>query len=343
MIIRSKTPLRLGLAGGGTDVSPFCDKHGGCVLNVTIDMFSYCTIKPKNNKKIVFNAPDRKARIELDSKEQLEINNELALHCGIYNRIVKDYNNGKPLSFEMTTYSDAPAGSGLGSSSTMVVTIIKAYMEWLKLPLGEYDMAKLAYDIERKDLKFIGGKQDQYAATFGGLNYMEFYDQDKVIVNPLRMKKWIKNELQNSMFLYYTGTSRDSGKIIEEQSKSAKESKSLDAMFEIKKQTEQMKEAILLGNFKNVAKTLNKNWEAKKKTSSIISNPEIEEVYNLIMANKGKAAKISGAGGGGFMLVFCDPEDRYELINVLKKRSEGKVKIINFVDHGTQAWTLYED
>ncbi len=342
MIIRSKTPLRLGLAGGGTDVSPFCDIHGGCVLNVTIDMFSYCTIIPTNNNKIVFNAPDRKSKVELDSKTQLEINKELPLHCGIYNRIIKEYNNGEPLSFEMTTYSDAPAGSGLGSSSTMVVTIIKAFMEWLKLPIGEYEMAKLAFDIERKDLGFVGGKQDQYAATFGGLNFMQFYDNDKVIVNPLRMKKWIRNELQNSMFLFYTGTSRDSGKIIEEQTKSVKESKSLESMFDIKEQTVEMKEAILLGDFKGVAKTLNKNWEAKKKTSSIISNPEIEEVYNLIMANKGMAAKISGAGGGGFMLVFCDPVDRYELIHILKKRSEGKVKIINFVDHGAQSWTIYD-
>lgn len=343
MIIRSKTPLRLGLAGGGTDVSPFCDLYGGCVLNVTINMFSYCTIIPKDDGKIVFISPDRNIRLEFDSKESLNIEEALPLHCGIYNRIVKDFNNSKPLSFEMTTYSDAPAGSGLGTSSTMVVTILKAYQEWLNLPLGEYDMAKLAYDIERKDLGFSGGRQDQYAATFGGLNYMEFYDNDRVIVNPLRMKKWIRNEIENSLVLFYTGTSRDSGKIIDEQTKSTKNEKSLEAMFEIKKQTTVMKEAILKGEFSKIAESLHQNWLAKKKTASVISNPHIEETYNYIMKNGGISAKISGAGGGGFMMIWCDPKDRYQLIKALKQRQEGKTKIVNFVDYGTQAWTLYDE
>ena len=343
MIIRSKTPLRLGLAGGGTDVSPFCDEYGGCVLNVTINMYAYCTIIPKNNGKIKFVSPDRNVEVELDSKVILEINKELPLHCGIYNRVIKDYNNNIPLSFEMTTYSDAPAGSGLGTSSTMVVTILKAFQEWLNIPLGEYDMAQLAYDIERNDLGFSGGKQDQYAATFGGLNYMEFYANNHVIVNPLRMKNWIRNEIENSLVLFYTGTSRDSGKIIEQQTKATKNEKSLEAMFEIKKQTAAMKEAVLKGDFNGIAESLHQNWLAKKKTASIISNPHIEETYNYILENGGIAAKISGAGGGGFMMIWCDPKNRYNLIKALKNRQEGKTKIINFVDYGTQAWTIYDE
>lgn len=200
MIIRSKAPLRLGLAGGGTDVSPYCDEYGGAVLNVTIDMYAYCTIEPTNDNKVVFSAPDRNEYFECESKLNIEIDDKLILHKGIYNRIVKDYNDGKPLSFIMTTYSDAPAGSGLGSSSTMVVAIIKAYMEWLNLPLGEYDMANLAYEIERMDLKLTGGKQDQFSATFGGFNFMEFFNDNRVIVNPLRIKNWIKNEVENSAY-----------------------------------------------------------------------------------------------------------------------------------------------
>ena len=343
MIIRSKTPLRLGLAGGGTDVSPFCDEYGGCVLNVTINMYSYCTLKPTKNNKIKFIAPDRNEVIEFESAEALPIDKGLPLHCGIYNRIVKDFNHNKPLSFEMTTYSDAPAGSGLGTSSTMVVTILKAFIEWLNLPLGEYDTAQLAFDIERNDLKFSGGKQDQYAATFGGLNYMEFYADNRVIVNPLRMKKWIKNEMENSIVLYYTGTSRDSGKIIEEQTKSTKNEKSLDAMFKIKEQTAKMKECILKGDFEGIAECLHQNWIEKKKTASVISNPKIEETYEFIMSHGGKAAKISGAGGGGFMIIWCDPQKRYDLIHALKNRQEGKTKVVDFVEVGTQAWTLYDE
>ncbi len=343
MIIRSKTPLRLGLAGGGTDVSPFCDLYGGCVLNVTINMYSYCTIIPKNDGKITFIAPDRDVKLTIDSKAKIDIDEKLPLHCGIYNRIVKDFNNNIPLSFEMTTYSDAPAGSGLGTSSTMVVTIIKAFQEWLNLPLGEYDTARLAFDIERIDLGFSGGKQDQYAATFGGLNYMEFYKDNKVIVNPLRMKKWIKNEIENSLVLFYTGTSRDSGKIIDEQKKATTNQKSLDAMFEIKKQTELMKEAVLKGDFDAIANSLHQNWLAKKKTSAVISNSNIEDTYNFILSHGGKAAKISGAGGGGFMMIWCDPKNRYELIRALKKRQEGKTKVVTFVENGAQAWTIYDE
>lgn len=343
MIIRSKTPLRLGLAGGGTDVSPFCDQFGGCVLNVTINMFSYCTIIPKHNGKIIFNAPDRGVELEFDSRAVLPIDHEMPLHCGIYNRIVKYFNCGKPLSFEMTTYSDAPAGSGLGTSSTMVVTILKAFQEWLNLPLGEYDTAQLAFDIERNDLKFSGGKQDQYAATFGGLNYMEFFENNRVIVNPLRLKKWIKNEMENSLVLFYTGTSRDSGRIIAEQTKASSNEKSLEAMFEIKKQTARMKECILKADFNGIAECLHQNWLAKKKTASVITNPQIEETYDYIIAHGGKAAKISGAGGGGFMMIWCDPKKRYELIHALKKRQEGKTKVVNFVEYGTQAWTIYDE
>ena len=343
MIIRSKAPLRLGFAGGGTDVSPYCDEFGGAVLNVTIDMFAYCTIKPTEDGRIVFSARDRNENFERESKAVIEIDDQLILHKGIYNRIVKDYNNGKPLSFKMTTYSDAPAGSGLGSSSTMVVAIIKAYMEWLNLPLGEYDMASLAYDIERVDLKLSGGKQDQYAATFGGFNFIEFFDNNKVIVNPLRIKNWIKNEVENSLILYYAGTSRDSATIIDDQIKNtiSKLKKSMEGMHELKYFATEMKNALLMGDFNGLARSLKKSWESKKKTSSVISNPEIDKMYEFIMSNGGKAAKISGAGGGGFMMILCDPIERYSLVEKLKQ-TNGKVMLAQFTERGAQAWTLYE-
>lgn len=272
----------------------------------------------------------------------MEIDKLLPLHKGVYNRIVRDYCDGKPLSLRMTTYSDAPAGSGLGSSSTMVVAILKAYMEWLNLPLGEYDMASLAYEIEREDLGLSGGKQDQYAATFGGFNLIEFYDNHRVIVNPLRLKNWIRNELENSLVLYYTGTSRDSAKIIDDQiaSTKKKDGHSLEGMHELKAAANEMKECILKGNFDGFADCIRRGWEAKKKTSSVISNPEIEQIYNFIMKNGGKSAKISGAGGGGFMMIVCDPVSRYTLMQKLKEQ-KGSVFTVSFTERGTQAWTLY--
>jgi len=208
MLIRAKAPLRLGLAGGGTDVSPYCDMYGGAILNATINLYAYATIEPRTDGKIVLESVDQKQCLEYDSLASLPIDGTLDLLKGAYNRIVAEFNDIKPLSFRLSTFVDAPPGSGLGSSSTLVVAIVGAFAEWLHLPLGEYDIASLAYQIERKDLAIFGGKQDQYAATFGGFNYMEFYDNDKVVVNPLRIKKDIINELEMNLLLYYTCVSK---------------------------------------------------------------------------------------------------------------------------------------
>lgn len=342
MIIRSKAPLRLGLGGGGTDVSPYCDEFGGVVLNATIDMYAYCTIEPTNDNRVTFSATDLNEYFETESTSYINIDDKLKLHKGVYNKIVNEYCNGRSLSFKMTTYSDAPAGSGLGSSSTMVVAIIKAYMEWLNLPLGDYDIAQLAYNIERLDLGLSGGKQDQYAATFGGFNFIEFIEKDRVIVNPLRIKNWIKNELENSLILYYTGTSRESAKIIDEQIKNTCEKNitSVEAMHELKKSAYVMKECILKGDFDGFANCLNEGWKAKKRMTSSITNDHIDKMYEFVMNNGGKAAKISGAGGGGFMMIICDPVKRYQLIKALNDKN-CEVIIPSFTDKGTQAWTLY--
>jgi len=244
MIIRSKAPLRIGLAGGGTDVSPFSDIYGGAILNATISLYASATIEPTDDGKIVFQAMDKGETETMDSAMQLPVDGRLELLKGIYNRVVRDFAK-KPLSFRLTTYVDVPPGSGLGTSSTLVVAALGAFVEWLRLPLGEYDIAHLAYSIEREDLNQAGGKQDQYAATFGGVNYMEFYSGDKVIVNPLRIKQHYLNELENNLLLYYTSTSRYSSAIIAEQSKNVvnKNEKSIEAMNNLKEQSVLMKEA----------------------------------------------------------------------------------------------------
>ena len=140
MIIRSKAPLRLGLAGGGTDVSPFSDIYGGAILNATINMYAYTTLEPTDDGKIVFDNPARpELREEFDSCEELNPEGFFILHKGVYNRIVKQFTH-KPLSFKISSFVDSPPGSGLGTSSTLVVSILGAFVEWLKLPLGEYDI-----------------------------------------------------------------------------------------------------------------------------------------------------------------------------------------------------------
>jgi len=343
MIIRSKAPLRLGLAGGGTDISTYYNLYGGYVLNAAIDMYAYCTIEPADNGKIEFFAPDLNSREEYKSEEKLRISSALPLHTGIYNRLVSDYIK-KPLSFKMTTYSDAPAGSGLGSSSTMVVAVIKAFEEWLNLPFGEYDIASLAYKIEREDIGLAGGKQDQYAATFGGFNFMEFYDNERVIVNPLRLKRWIRNEIEASLVLFYTGVSRESANIIKEQIQHARkgDAKNLESMHELKKQAVSMKEALLKGDLKKFSECLLQSWHAKKNVASSISNSYLDDLYQYALDNGAESAKISGAGGGGFMMIFCDPCRKISLINALKKK-DGFVLTPSFTETGTQGWTIYNN
>ena len=348
MIIRSKAPLRLGLAGGGTDISNYYNRYGGYVLNATVDMYAYCTIEPAETGTVEFIAADIGKHERYDSGEKLPISFEasppaLPLHTGIYNRIISDFSK-KPLSFKMTTYSDAPAGSGLGSSSTMVVAIIKAYEEWLNLPLGEYDIASLAYNIEREDIGLAGGKQDQYAATFGGFNFMEFYENERVIVNPLRLKRWIRNELEASLVLYYTGVSRESANIIKEQIRHTEEGdkKNIESMHEMKKQAVYMKEALLKGDFKKFSECLLDGWHAKKNLASSISNSSLDELYQFVIDNGAESAKISGAGGGGFMMIYCNPCRRIALINALKQR-HGQVLTPSFTEIGTQAWIIYNN
>jgi len=178
MIIRSKAPLRIGLAGGGTDVSPYSDIFGGAILNATIDLYAYASLEPLDNGKIEFCIDGTDKSLTANSEKELQIVEGFELFIGVYNRIVKEYQLN-PLSFRLTSYIEAPQGSGLGTSSTIVVSLIGAFVEWLKLPLGKYDIARLAYEIERIDLGMSGGKQDQYAATFGGINFMEFLEMIK--------------------------------------------------------------------------------------------------------------------------------------------------------------------
>lgn len=338
MNIRSKAPLRIGLAGGGTDVSPYSEIFGGAVLNASISIYAYATLEPTDDGKIVFNAYDQETLVEVPSCNCLEIDNKLPLFKAIYNRIVKDFTK-KPLSFKLTTYVQAPPGSGLGSSSTLVVAILGAFTEWLGLPLGEYDIAHLAYEIERVDLKMAGGKQDQYAATFGGVNFIEFYENDRVIVNPLKIKDKYLRELEFTMLLYYTGTSRLSSKIIEAQVKNIinKETKPIEATHKLKEYALKIKEAILKGNLDEFGELLNESWKFKKEMAESISNPIIDEIYETAMKSGALGGKLSGAGGGGFMMFYCPANTRYTIINNLLKFG-GEFRRFAFDHHGLTTW-----
>jgi len=333
-------PLRIGLAGGGTDVSPYSDLYGGAILNATVNLFAYASIIPKSDGKIILRSVDRQETEILDAAGELELNGKLDLLKGIYNRIVRDYSK-KPLSFELTTSVDAPPGSGLGSSSTLVTAVVGAFMEWLNLPLGEYDIARLSYQIERIDLNYAGGKQDQYAATFGGVNFMEFFADDKVIVNPLRIKEEVLKELAFNMILYYTGTSRLSSKIIEKQQQSIRDKSeiSVNAMHSTKEMAILMKEALLKNELNRLGEIMNQGWQFKKQMASDISNPHIDEIYDAAMKAGAIGGEKTGAGGGGFMFFFCPGNTRYRVIDDLC-RFGGNIHPFQFTKSGLRCWTV---
>ena len=338
MIIRSQTPLRLGLAGGGTDINLYSDKYTGYVLNVTISLYIHCTLVPRDDEKIIFNSADSGICVEYKSAFDLKNDGKLDLYKLIYNRLIKDYIK-KPLSFSLHTYSDVPSGSGLGGSSTLVVGIIKAFVEWFNLPLGEYDIAKLAYEIEREDMGIVGGAQDQYAATFGGFNFMEFYENKRVIVNPLRIKNWIASELEARTLLYFTNITREAKDIEEHKKGKLGDENSLNAMHAIKQDALDMKEALFRADFDKIANILGKSWKSKKIISEIVSNDELERIYHLAMENGAYSGKTSGAGAGGFMFFMVDPTKKYRLKQILNKE-QGYVQEFYFTKEGAKSWRI---
>lgn len=340
-IFRARAPLRLGLAGGGTDVSPYCDMYGGYVLNAAIDRYAYAVIKTLDEPVVRFIATDQRVETFVPAQTPLPLDGKLDLHKAVYNHIVQNFNGGKPIPLELSTFCDAPAGSGLGSSSTLVVSMIRAFAELLNLPLDDYTIAHMAHQIERVDCGLQGGRQDQYSATFGGFNFMEFYADERAVINPLRIKNWIICELESSLVLYFTGVSRESAHIIADQSSNVKSgaADTLEAMHGIKREALVMKECLLRGDFSGLVESMRLGWENKKRSAKTVSNPHIDAIYDAAIQAGALAGKVSGAGGGGFMLFFVPTEKRMDVIRALNA-FEGQVSNCHFTKHGTQAWRV---
>ncbi len=337
--VRARAPLRLGFAGGGTDLSPFCDEFGGCVMNATVSLYAYAHLVPNDEGRLVFEAAEHGQRFEAEATPQVSLNPGTLLHCGVYNRMVSQFNGGKPLAVNVRTTVDVPAGSGLGGSSALVVALVEAFRLYMGLALGEYEIARLAFEIEREDLEIAGGKQDQYATAFGGFNFMEFGADNRVIINPLRIKASVIQELEASLVLYFTGRSRSSSQVIKTQQAeiSKKTSKSIEAMKALKTEAVEMKEALLMGNLDNIAAIMNRGWLAKKATAETVSNEEIERILDLSLSSGGLAGKVSGAGGGGFLLLLANPFERHRVIEALSKES-GQLLSAVFTHEGVCSW-----
>lgn len=336
--VRARAPLRLGLAGGGTDLSPYCDRYGGAILNATIARHAYAHLSFHDDNRLCFSAHDVSQEDNIPLAAELPVDRGLILHRAVYNRMVRDYFHGRLHALTVATTVDAPPGSGLGASSALVVALVEAYRAAFNLPLGRYDVARLAFEIERIDLGLAGGRQDQYAAAFGGINFMEFLPGDHVIVNPLRISSAYLYEFEASLIVCFTGESRASA-VIQDQVKAAtdRDKSVVAAMHQLKSDAIEMKQALLAGNIQYVAEVLNRSWDSKRRTSSSVSNSRVEEIFELSRRSGAVAGKISGAGGGGFLMLMTDPENRYRLVSALNAGGAA-ASPVQFTDGGAESW-----
>ena len=337
--VRARAPLRLGLAGGGTDLSPYCDEFGGAVLNCTIDRYAYCFIEASPDEELHFIAHDLAVEEALPPTPNALAAAKLAIHAGLYRRMTRDFAAGARPALKISTYVDAPPGSGLGSSSALMVAMVEAFRTLFGLPLGLYDVAHLAFEIERNDLGLPGGKQDQYAAAFGGANFIEFFAGDRVIVNPLRVSRGAMNELETSLVTCFTGISRRSDRIIAEQQRHMVQADvaALESLHQLKRDAVEMKLALLHGDMAHMADILNRSWAAKKRTASAVSTAHMESLHAAAMAHGALAGKVSGAGGGGFFMFIVPPQRRVNLIRHLNGMA-ATASAVHFTAEGAESW-----
>jgi len=362
-IVRSKAPLRISFAGGGTDVPPYPQERGGAVLSVTINKYAYASLLPTADEAITVQSLDYDIVAKYHTAADLAYNGELDLVKAVIRRLVgtpsrvpggMEYPSPVPgtppralgevggtvekRGLRLFLHSDAPPGSGLGSSSTLVVALVGLFRHWLRQPLTDYEIAELAYQIERADLGIKGGMQDQYAATFGGVNFIEFFDK-AVIVNPLRVSAERLNELEYNLLLCYTGRTRLSANIVARQTESFIEKKeevvrALDAQKEM---AIQMKNALLQGHLDDFGHLLDQAWQAKKHMDPAITTPQIDEMYETARREGAIGGKILGAGGGGYLLLYC-PFDRKHLVAAALERLGGQVVEFGIEPRGLQTW-----
>jgi D-glycero-alpha-D-manno-heptose-7-phosphate kinase len=342
MIVRSKAPLRISFAGGGTDVSPYAEERGGLVLNATIQKYAYITLRPRQDPTIELHSSTYNLTAKYDIEEPLPYDGTLDLVKAVINRVFRDPRVSPPRSsgFEFFLHNDAPPGSGLGGSSTLVVALVGAFREWLHTPWTDYDVADLAFQIERVDMQMAGGKQDQYAAAFGGFNFIEF-QRDRVIVNPLRIRRSTLNELQYNLLLCYTGTTRTSARIIERQVQNYREgaTDAVAAMDELKALAVEMKKSLLVDDLDEFGALLHEAWLCKRKMARQISNAQIDELYEMALRSGALGGKISGAGGGGYMFFYCPNERKYAVAEALEKLG-AQVVDFGFDLRGMQTWCV---
>jgi D-glycero-alpha-D-manno-heptose-7-phosphate kinase len=340
-LVRARAPLRLGFGGGGTDVSPYCDDHGGVVLNAAIDVFAHASVEARADGQVRFEAADRDLAWTGPAATAGEADARLKLLAGVYGKLAGMFAPGQAPALSLTTYADCPPGSGLGSSSALVVAMVAALCRFFGREMAPADMARLAFDIERRDLGLAGGRQDQYAAAFGGVSLMRFERGEQVRLEPVAAAPAILQELEESLVLYFTGVSRESAAIIEQQTANmaAGAPRSIEGLHALKAGALQMRDALAAGDLPRFGALLDAGWSSKKLTARNISSPAIDAVYEAAKGFGVFGGKVSGAGGGGFMMFLVEPTRR-EALKRLLNGFGGAAQGCRLEAGGVQSWTV---
>ncbi|MDQ3935917.1 MAG: GHMP kinase [Actinomycetota bacterium] len=340
MVHRAKAPLRVSFAGGGTDVPPFPEQEGGLVLSAAINRYAYGSLTPRGDDRIRIESVDFGLEETFGIGEEMMFDGKLGLVKAAIGKL-RETRAGDP-GYDLFLHSSAPPGSGLGSSSTVMVTLIGLLKDFHRMPLTDYEIAELAYAIERVDLGIRGGHQDQYAATFGGFNFIEFH-ADHVIVNPLRIPADVIHELEHNMLLVYTGATRQSDRIIEDQTQrfTGGEEGALEGLRMQKDLAVQMKNALLRRRLDDFGSLLGSAWQYKKKMSPRISTSFIDEAYEEAIKQGALGGKVTGAGGGGYMLFFCPFQHKHRVAERLIEMG-ARVTEFEFAAEGLTTWAFDE-
>lgn len=336
MLIRAKAPLRISFAGGGTDVPPFPAREGGLVLNATINRYAYGTLSPRGDASITIRSYDYGSYVELAPREAPVFDGKLDLAKAAIRRFAE----GSDVGFDLRLHSNAPPGSGLGASSAIMVAMIGVLKEFRNVPVTDYELAELAHAVEREELGIKGGRQDQYAATFGGFNFIELYG-DRVVVNPLRIPPDTMLELEHNLLLCYTGTTRQSDHIIEDQmGRYERGDEGATSGLQAQKELAlEMKNALLQRRLREFGELMNTAWEAKKRMSQRISNERIDQLYEAARNAGALGGKVTGAGGGGYLLLYCG-EGRKHDVAAKVGELRASVEEFAFEPSGLRTWRV---
>jgi D-glycero-alpha-D-manno-heptose-7-phosphate kinase len=301
----ARAPVRISLAGGGTDLPAYYARYGGAVISTTIDKYFYVFLNVNADDTIQISSSDYRTFYRHDSTEPLLFDGDLSLPRAILNHF------GLARGISMFLASEVPPGTGLGSSSTVAVAIIKAVATARGLMLSKHQVAELACQIELEKLSMPIGKQDQYAAAFGDLNLYEF-TSGGVHIKPVRISPETRNELENNLLLFFTGATRDAASILNAQKESSEKNEAhvIAALHAVKDMAFEAKAALEHGDVALIGRLLDRNWQNKKQFAGSVSNAFIDECYDVAKTNGAVGGKITGAGGGGFMLLFCEPRNQ---------------------------------